>query len=574
MTLRKPLLGLLLLTACAQPGPHAAPTPVAGSESKAAPTARAAIPAGITKQQLYQFLLAEIASQRGDLRLASESFMDLAKKTRDARLARRAADWSMHQPERTRTLKALRLWLELEPGATQARERLLVLLLLAKDAAGLQTEMRQWLQQGPADKVWPQLAEVLIRPHAQAELALESVTVLAREYDQLPEAALARGRVALVAERHADALQAAEVALALRPQWDSAMLLKGEALGRSDAKVGIAWLRAALETQPKATRVREALAEALRRDGDITGARAQYRHLLDMAEPKSVARAEWLVMLGMLSEKLGEDAEAEGYLQEALTAGLRNADGVRLVLGELAEKQGRLEDALKHYRSVSERHLFEAQSSAIGVLARLKRFDEARAALQRLRPRGDAERLQRIQLEAELAREAGDTAAQYAALELGLTQLPDHPELLYDHAMVAERLGRFDVAERDLRRLIALRPEHAHAYNALAYTLSDRLGRAVEAIPLLETALKLAPEDPYILDSMGWALFKAGRVEESVSYLQRAYKRMPDAEVALHLGEALWQRGEREAARAIWQAGLKQDAPNGTKAALAERLKW
>lgn len=572
-SLKKYLLALLLLTACAQPGPRAAQP-----ADTATPTPATQ---GVTRQQLYQFLLGEIASQRGDLRLASESFMDLAKKTRDPRLARRAADWAMHQPERARTLKALRLWLEIEPSATTARERLLALLLLNQEMDAAQEAMRQWLQHGPADQVWLQLSAILTRPHAAPERLLEAVNTLAQAYAHLPEAAFAHGRVALAAGQPDTALKAAEAALSLRADWDNAVLLKGDALSRTDMKAALAWWRAALERQPQAVQVREALAQALRREGQLAEARAQYRRLLADSDGKTVAksaaRGEWLVLAGLLSEELNETAEAERYLREAIEAGARDADGVRIALGELAEKHGRLEDALKHYRSVTHRRQFEGQTRVIGVLGRLQRFDEGRLALQQMRPTNDAERLQRIQVEAALARAAGDFEAVFAALEAGLVQMPEHPDVLYDHAMAAEQLGRFTVMERDLRRLIALRPDSAHAYNALAYTLTDRLGRAAEALPLLETALKLAPEDPYILDSMGWALLKAGKVEDAVGYLQRAYKAMPDAEVALHLGEALWQRGERDAARAIWQAGLDHPSAQTAKAArssLADRLKW
>jgi Flp pilus assembly protein TadD len=140
--------------------------------------------------------------------------------------------------------------------------------------------------------------------------------------------------------------------------------------------------------------------------------------------------------------------------------------------------------------------------------------------------------------------------------------MPNYPDLLYDHAMAAEKVNRLDVLEGNLKRLIKLRPDHAHAYNALGYTLADRNQRIEEAYSLIQTALKLAPDDPFIMDSMGWVLYRMGRNEEGLDFLQRAYKQRPDPEIAAHLGEVLWASGQRESALKIWNATLKEHPKN------------
>ena len=170
-------------------------------------------------------------------------------------------------------------------------------------------------------------------------------------------------------------------------------------------------------------------------------------------------------------------------------------------------------------------------------------------------------RIQVRQAEASLLREAGDLAGAYAVLEQGLAEFPDAPDLLYDVAMLAEKLDRLDVAEARLRRLIELKPDDPQALNALGYTLVDRTARIEEGRALIEKALKLSPDDPFILDSMGWAMFKLGRYDDAVVYLGRAYAGRPDAEIAAHLGEVLWVKGERDRAKEIWAAQLK-DAPD------------
>jgi len=209
------------------------------------------------------------------------------------------------------------------------------------------------------------------------------------------------------------------------------------------------------------------------------------------------------------------------------------------------------------------------------MLSRLGRVQEARDWLAALPVVDDAERIQVVQAEALLLRDAKDYRAVFEVLSRALEKMPDAPDLLYDRAMAAEKLDRLDVLEQDLRRLIKLKPDHAHAYNALGYTLADRTNRLTEAVALLSQALKLSPEDPFILDSMGWALFKLKRMPEAVDHLRRAFTAKPDPEIAAHLGEALWVRndkGDRDEARRVWQGSLKVHPDNESLREVVSRL--
>jgi tetratricopeptide (TPR) repeat protein len=170
--------------------------------------------------------------------------------------------------------------------------------------------------------------------------------------------------------------------------------------------------------------------------------------------------------------------------------------------------------------------------------------------------------VQLTQAEAQLLREAMAYQEAFDVLGRALDKLPDYPDLLYDHAMAAEKVNRLDVLEGNLRKLIQIRPDHAHAHNALGYTLADRNERLEEARRLIETALKLAPEDPFIMDSMGWVLYRQGEVKEALTHLQRAYAIRPDPEIAAHLGELLWVGGQREQARKLWSEVLKGHPKN------------
>jgi Flp pilus assembly protein TadD len=206
------------------------------------------------------------------------------------------------------------------------------------------------------------------------------------------------------------------------------------------------------------------------------------------------------------------------------------------------------------------------------VLGKLGRVDVARRYLADLPAVTVQQRVQVRQAEAQLLRDTGDNAAAYAVLTKALETHPDDPDLLYDLAMVAEKLGRIEVVEARLTRLIELKPNNAHALNALGYTLVDRTPRLAEGLALIERALALAPDDPFILDSLGWAQFRMGKLDEAEKSLRRAMDERPDPEIAAHLGEVLWAKGERDRARAIWEAQLKSTPDNAVLLETVRRL--
>jgi tetratricopeptide (TPR) repeat protein len=347
--------------------------------------------------------------------------------------------------------------------------------------------------------------------------------------------------------------------LRLRPNWEAVALFKGKVLQAKGEPAVLDYWRGYLEQHPGAREVRMAYAQMLARADRLAEARNEFQTLLRDAPDNPDVHAA----VGLLAMQMNDLDAAEANLKLAIEHGHGEPDTVRMYLGQLDEGRRRYEDALVWYRAIQDgKQVFEARMREAQVLAKLGRSEQALQLLRAQEAGDEAERVMLIQNEAQVLREAGDHAGAYAALDRGLVQLPDNPELLYDRAMAAEKVDRLDQVEKDLRKLIELRPEHAHAYNALGYTLADRTGRIDEAIALLGKALALAPEDPFILDSMGWALYKARRLEESVGYLRRALKGRDDPEIAAHLGEVLWQLGERDEARRIWQGSLKSHPDN------------
>jgi tetratricopeptide (TPR) repeat protein len=228
---------------------------------------------------------------------------------------------------------------------------------------------------------------------------------------------------------------------------------------------------------------------------------------------------------------------------------------------------------MKYYASVQAGEQFvPAQARYAFLLGRQNKLAEAREYLQNVRTASDEQRALLIQAEAQLLREAKNYQESYELLNRALEKQPDNVDLLYDSAMAAEKLDRIDVVETNLRKLITLKPDHAQAYNALGYTLADRTDRLKEAKGYIEKALKLSPDDPFILDSMGWVLYRLGDQKEALGYLQRAYSLRPDPEIAAHIGEVMWTRGQQQDAEKIWRDASRENPDNEMLQATMKRF--
>jgi Flp pilus assembly protein TadD len=246
---------------------------------------------------------------------------------------------------------------------------------------------------------------------------------------------------------------------------------------------------------------------------------------------------------------------------------------VRFTLGQVAEEQKNWKAATDWYLSIqSGEHYLPSRLRTAGVMAKEGRLAEAREFLHTVNVSGE-ERIQLLIAEAQLLREANQHREAFELLGKALEAQPEQPELLYDHALTAEKLERFEVLEGSLRKLIQLKPDHAHAHNALGYSFAERNLRLPEARKLIERALELAPEDYYIVDSLGWVLYRMGDLNGAAEQLRHAYLGRPDGEIGAHLGEVLWMMGERAEAERIWQDALKHHPANETLQKTVKRLR-
>jgi tetratricopeptide (TPR) repeat protein len=520
----------------------------------------------LTAQILYQFLLAEIAAQRGQFGFAAGAFADLAKGTRDPRVVRRAAEVAFHARQYDAALEATRLWLALEPDSQQARQMLSTLLL----AGGRIDELAASLARDIAAA--PNAGEGLLRilrafaRYPDKAIVLRLIDKLSEPYLELSEARFVRAQAAAGAGNVDRARAEIDKALELRPGWEPAALFKADLLPKGAAQ--LEFLKGWLTDNPDAQQARLGYARGLVGEKRYEDARVEFRRLL-AANPDN---PDMLYAVGVLSLQVGDAGDAEQQLKRFVEIGRGEQNPARFYLGQIAEKAGRLDDALRWFDQVGAgEHALPALVRAAQVLVRQNKFDEARERVVRARA-GQPSDVRLVVAEGHLLRDAGRHAEAFALLDKTLASQPDDPDILYETALAAEKIGNLDLAERHLRRLIVLKPESPQGYNALGYSFADRNIRLDEAVQLIDKALVLSPDDGYILDSKGWVLFRQGKLAAALEVLQKSYAKQPDAEVAAHIGEVLWAMGRRDEALAIWREASKAYPANEVLSSTIKRF--
>lgn len=577
-SIRIAALGIsLALGACAQSPvkPEAAvavpPKPLPKVVGQAAAPRAVPLPhVELNEDLLFKLTLAEIAVQRGQPHVAVPAFLEVARETGDPRVARRATEIAWNARFLPAALEAATLWLRADPQSARARQTVIALLVNQSRLDEAVPHLEKWLEGDPEHigRNFLQLS-ALVATHQDKPAILRLFRTLAARHPEVPEASLAVAQAAANAQDQPAALEAARQALRLRPGWELAALFQARALQRTSNAEAISFLEGFLKSYPGAKDARLNYARLLVTARQYPEARKQFGILLGEA-PNN---AEITLAVATLSMQAKDYVAAEMQLKRALEINPKNPDTVRMYLGRVNEELQRPEEALRWYSTITHGEQFvAAQARYAGVLAKQGKLAEARKHLQGVNA-GDAQQRTQLTLaEANLLREANAYQEAFEFLGQAVARAPDTPDLLYDYAMAAEKVNRMDVLESNLRRVIEMRPTHAHAYNALGYSLADRNLRLPEARELIETAHKLAPEDPFILDSLGWVLYRLGRYQEALGHLQHAYELRPDGEIAAHLGEVLWVLGRQDEARKLWAEALRDHAKNEVLQGTVKRL--
>ncbi len=560
----------LLLTACAQVPQRtesAQPAAPAGQQAEATQI----LPnVELSDELIYEFLLTEIANQRGHKALAVEGSTSMAKKTRDPRLARRAAQLAFESGDVNKSIVALRQWREIEPASPLAGRMLSSILLRGGKLDEAQLELAEVLkaEQANSGNAFMQIFQ-LVAPYADKPAALELMRNLAQPYPNVAEAHWSVAQLAQLAGNIELALNEVRQARNLRQNWDMAVSLEAQLLQKKAPQQGLEVLRHYLSDYPDAREIRLQYARSLLEQKQYKPSREEFQRLAkDNPENPDLAFA-----IALISLQLNDLQGAETQLKQALTKGKKEQDTVQYYLGQLSEAKENEEEAIAHYREVKGgEHQFAAQLRVAYILSKRGRLEEARGQLHQMQANSNQQRVQLWLIEAQFLRDAKRAEDAYQVLQQGLEKLPNHPDLLYEAAMLADKIGKPDVFEQLMRKLIQIKPDHAHAYNALGYSMLERNERIPEAVALVEKALQLAPDDIAIMDSVGWGYYRSGKLDESVKLLWRAFAGNPDPEIASHLGEVLWARGDKEEARKIWLDSLKANPGNALLQAVIKKF--
>ena len=531
----------------------------------------------VSEQLIQKYLSAELSFQRGDKFAAYSTMMSLARSLRDPRLARRALEFAIAGSLGGEAVKAARLWREIAPQSEEATQAVVGLLISSGRIDEVKTVLAQQLAASSPEAL-PNTIALLQRQLARVQdrsRAYGLLRELLEPYGDVLDARLTLAQAAMVAGDRATALTEARAALAKHPSSDLVALVLAQII--EDRAESVQSLVAFLQKNPKSREVRLAYARALIEQNKVAEAKAQFALLLTHHPDDRTT----LYALGLMAAQAGEMREAESYLSKYIqTLGdqpdrERDSTQALLVLAQIAEDKNDAAAALKWLEKIepdNQGSYISATLRRAMLLAKAKDPEAARALLQQAEVRNDDDRAKLTVGEAQLLRDAGrlDDALRMVADALELNK--NNIDLLYEHAMLAERAKQFDLMERELRKLIKVAPDNQHAYNALGYSFADRNLRLQEAFDLISKANQIAPNDPYILDSLGWVEFRLGRLEQALKTLQRAYEIKADAEIAAHLGEVMWKMGRQDEAKKLWRSANDKDPKNETLKATLQRL--
>ena len=512
---------------------------------------------------MYTLLVAEMAGREGQLETALVHYLAAAQMSDDPRIAERATRIAIYARVNEQALSAAQRWSQLDPDNIEVHQVLASLFIRLGNVEASVAEVQEILHRLPsATAEGITMVATLLEREADQQTSFAVLRKVAALYPDLAVAHYVEASFAYRLGQDEHALKAVQTALHLDPSHRDSLLLGARILselGRSDEAFDS--LNRALVKDPQNLNLRLGYAQLLVDAGQYETAAAELRKLY-----KSHKNNTSLVYsLGLLAIESRRLEDGRKYMEQVLKLGGKH-DDASYYLGRIADNQRQYLKALQHYRQVrSGENLLDAQVRSSEMLATLGEVDQAREYLNKLRmiyPE-PSYAIRFFLSEAKMLRQARLYQQSVDLLTAALQQHPGDSQLLYARALAAERLDLPEIFETDLRAVLAKEPENPQALNALGYFLVDRTSRLDEAEGYLLKALQLMPDDAAVIDSVGWLYYRRGNLAKALGYLQKAYGRHPDPEIAAHLGEVLWVSGDKEAADKIWNQAL-QIAPQDT----------
>lgn len=562
------LLAFVLLNGCQAWPPAKHSDAAATQDSTPKPAAKPQVYSSFTEDTVFSLLTAELAGQRNRFDIALDNYVDQARKTQDPGISERAFRIAEYVGADQATLDTSLLWAKNAPKDLDAQRA--AAIQLARN--GRYDESMVYMEkvlQGQGDTHFDFLALSAADTDQDTRNGLlQSFERLLKKYPKNNQLIFGK---ALLLQQDGDN-QGALTLLEDNPPQDgeiAPILLHARLLQLLNrGKEALPLLEKSMRQYPDDKRLRLTYARMLVEQNRMTDAKVQFASLVQQYPEDDELR--YSLALVCLEGKAWD--EAAGYLHELVERGA-HVDSAHLNLGRIAEEKGDPQGALAEYEQVSGgTDYLPAQLRMADILMASGRVPEARKRLEDARQAQPDYAIQLYLVEAETLANNNQQDAAWQLLGKALTLYPDDLNLLYTRAMLAEKRDNLPQMEADLRAIIKREPDNAMALNALGYTLSDRTNRYAEAKELIERAHKISPEDPAVLDSLGWVNYRLGHLDEAEQLLRKALDNFPDQEVAAHLGEVLWANGKQREARQVWAKYLKEPPESPTLRATVLRL--
>ncbi|HHX81881.1 MAG TPA: tetratricopeptide repeat protein [Pseudomonadaceae bacterium] len=526
----------------------------------------------IEEDALTASIMAELAIQRGRNEEALDIYTSLARETGNISFIQRAMRLAIFVRNAPVALEFGELWLEREPESHDVRQMLALQLVLTSRYAEALKHMSQLLEQDEDPDF--RLIPSRLQNDPSAPLLLEAMIDSYLELKaRFPESQTLPLGLAMLYEQNEEYAEALAIMIAVNaegefvPEFVMKEIGLLEELGETEQ--ARKRLEQSLATNPEHKQLRFMYGRKLIAERQYQAAREQFSIMVEQ-DPDDM---DMLYSLALLSMEVQMYDEARGYWQRLLVNG-QHRDEAHFYLGFIAEQGDNADTAIRHYLQVEGGNNFVlALRNLSQLMIEAGRYPEAHAHLQNVRFRHAEYNLPLLSVEAALLTDMGYYEEAQALLDGAISDAPNNIQLLFQRSVLFTEQDRLGEMERDLRRIIRLDPDSPMAYNSLGYYLADRTDRYQEAYELILKASALAPNDPAIIDSLGWAQYRLGMFEQALANLERAYQLFPDPEVAAHLGEVLWVMGRKSAANRVWNEALKTTPDSEFILNAMERLK-
>ncbi len=489
---------------------------------------------------------------------AAEYFYQAAETAQDATLARNAVNSALYASDKALTEKSTQLYKSLSDDVEQAQQLSVISLFVNEKPAEALAELEQLLARtGHISAKNLDLLIKLLAQHPDKAEALLSVERMRQKHPEDQELNYVYARLLLYLKRYEDSLPALEQVLKQDPEHKQVLALYLEVLQKlKQNDKALAFLKKQVRKNPKHIETQVQYARLLL---ELERYKAARRHFAPVLKKQKDSRL--LHALGLLYLQHERYDDAKRHLKRLLKHGKLSSERetARYFLGQIASKQNQIDKALAYYQQIKpgEQHYFNARLHQVLLLKEQGKMAEALSVLTETHPHSQEQDELLIKLEAEIHLDAKNYDKALAVYTRGLESQPDNLDLLYMQGMLAEQADQLLLSEQSFRKVLEKDPKNIDAINALGYTLADRTDRYDEAYALIKQAYDLKPDAYYILDSMGWVLYRQGKYTEALEYLQKALDAKFDPEIAAHLGEVLWASGDKAAAQALWEKALK-----------------